>query len=135
MRLVEGPVEGQWAQEQVAGPDAGCSLLFFGTVRDSGRLGEVLHLDYEAYPDMVREEFQRIGEETLADFEILRIAVEHSVGRVEVGGCSVAVAIAAAHRSEVFAASSRVMDALKSRVPLWKKEVCVDGSVWRGQGS
>ncbi|MHC4381148.1 MAG: molybdenum cofactor biosynthesis protein MoaE, partial [Planctomycetota bacterium] len=83
MRLVEGPVEGQWAQEQVAGPDAGCSLLFFGTVRDSGRLGEVLHLDYEAYPDMVREELQRIGEETLADFEILRIAVEHSVGRVE----------------------------------------------------
>lgn len=135
MRLVDGPVVGQWAQEQVAGPDAGCSLVFFGTVRDCGRLGEVLHLDYEAYPEMAREEFQRIGMETLAAFDVLRIAVEHSVGRVLVAECSVAVAIAAAHRAEVFAASASIMDALKSRVPLWKKEVCVDGSVWRGQGS
>lgn len=135
MRLVDGPVCGQWAQQQVAGPDAGCSLVFYGTVRDSGRLGQVLHLDYEAYAEMVREEFQRIGQETLAEFDILRIAVEHAVGRVQVAECSVAVAIAAAHRAEVFAASSSIMDALKARVPLWKKEVCVDGSVWRGQGS
>lgn len=135
MRLVEGPLSGDWALRQVAGPDAGCSLVFHGTVRDQGRLGEVVHLDYEAYPEMVEKEFRRIAEETFAAFDILRIGIEHAVGRVEVEGCSVVVAIAAAHRAEVFAASASLMDALKARVPLWKKEVCVDGSEWRGQGS
>ncbi|MFK5955883.1 MAG: molybdenum cofactor biosynthesis protein MoaE [Planctomycetota bacterium] len=135
MRIVEGPVQGGWAQACVAGPDAGCTLVFFGTVRDSGRLGKVVHLDYELYPDMVAKEFASIAAETQARFSILRIALEHSVGRVAVGEGSVAVAIAAAHRKDVFAAADYIMAELKSRVPIWKKEVCVDGSEWRGQGS
>ena len=135
MRLVDGPVTGNWAQQVLAGPDAGCTLVFFGTVRESGRLGEVVHLDYEAYPAMVEKEFAQIAQETLQALSILRIAIEHSVGRVAVGECSVAVAIAAAHRKDVFAAADRIMTQLKARVPLWKKEVCVDGSEWRGQGS
>jgi len=135
MRLVDGPVNGHWAQESIAGPDAGCTLVFFGTVRDSGHLGEVVHLDYQAYPEMVEKEFAKIASEVLQAFEILRIAIEHAVGRVAVGECSVAVAIAAQHRKDVFAAADKVMAELKTRVPLWKKEVCVDGSEWRGQGS
>lgn len=134
-RLVEGPVTGDWALQQVAGEDAGCSLVFYGTVRKEGRLGKVLHLDYEAYPTMVQAEFQCIAEETFEGFEILRIAIEHSYGRVPLMGCSVAVAIAAAHRKQVFDACANIMDQLKSRVPLWKKEVCTDGSEWKGQGS
>lgn len=134
-RLVEGPIDGDWALQQVVGEDAGCSLVFYGTVRKEGRLGEVLHLDYEAYPAMVEAEFQRIADETFAQFEILRIAIEHSYGRVPLKGCSVAVAIAAAHRKQVFDASASIMDQLKARVPLWKKEVCTDGSAWKGQGS
>ena len=135
MRLVDGPVKGHWAQEVIAGSDVGCTLVFFGTVRESGRLGEVVHLDYEAYPAMVEKEFAQIAQETLQELSISRIAIEHSVGRVAVGECSVAVAIAAEHRKDVFAAADRVMAELKARVPLWKKEVCVDGSEWRGQGS
>ena len=134
-RLVEGPIDGDWALRQVAGEDAGCSLVFYGTVRREGRLGEVLHLDYEAYPDMVQAEFSKIAEEVFDEHAILRVAIEHSYGRVPLGGCSVAVAIAAAHRQDVFQASSAIMDRLKERVPLWKKEVCTDGSEWKGQGS
>ncbi len=134
-RLVDGPVRGDWALQQVASEDAGCSLAFLGMVRKEGRLGEVLYLEYQAYPQMVEEELQRICEETLQKFEVLRIAVEHAVGRVEVGACSVVVAIAAAHRQDVFAANAFFMDALKARVPIWKKEVCTNGSVWKGQGS
>jgi molybdopterin synthase catalytic subunit len=135
MRLVDGPVKGHWAQDVLAGPDAGCTLMFFGTVRESGRLGEVVHLDYEAYPEMVKKEFAQIAQEAMQRFSVLRIAIEHSVGRVAVGECSVAVAIAATHRKDVFAAADHIMAELKTRVPLWKKEVCVDGSEWRGQGS
>ena len=135
MRLVQGPVTGHWAQESIAGPDAGCTLVFFGTVRQSGRLGEVVHLDYEAYPEMVEKEFTMIAAEALESLDLLRIAIEHSIGRVAVGECSVAVAIAAEHRKDVFMAADRIMAELKTRVPLWKKEVCVDGSEWRGQGS
>ena len=134
-RLVEGPVSGAWALQQVAGEDAGCSLAFYGTVRKEGRLGEVLYLEYEAYPQMVEAELRRISIEAMEKFAILRIAVEHAVGRVDVGSCSVVVAIAAAHRRDVFAANGFFMDALKSRVPIWKKEVCTNGSVWKGQGS
>ncbi|MDP7063377.1 MAG: molybdenum cofactor biosynthesis protein MoaE [Planctomycetota bacterium] len=135
VRLSEGPVNGDWAMSAVSGSDAGCSLVFFGTVRENGRQGAVTHLFYEAYPQMVAKELQDIAETILAEFKVLRIAVEHSVGTVPVGECSVTVAIAAAHRKHVFDASARFMDKLKARVPIWKKEVYQDGSEWLGRGS
>lgn len=135
VRLVEGPVSGDWALKAVAKADAGCSLVFYGTVRESGRQGEVTHLFYEAYPPMVASELHDIAKEIFAEFDVLRIAVEHSFGKVPLGECSVAVAIAAAHRKQVFDASARLMDELKVRVPIWKKEVYRDGSEWLGRGS
>lgn len=134
-RMVEGPVEGDWARCQVAGVDAGCTLVFHGTVRESTRGRAVLRLEYEAYDGMVEAELRRIAEEVLERREILRVAVEHSVGTVLPGQGSVAVAIAAAHRREVFAAAAELMDELKKRAPLWKREVYADGSEWVGQGS
>jgi len=135
LRLTDGPVSGDWALAAVAGTDAGCSLVFCGTVREIGRRGEVTHLFYEAYAPMVTTELQAIAEEIHAEFDVLRIAVEHSVGTVPLGECSVAVAISAAHRKQVFTASARLMDELKLRVPIWKKEVYRDGSDWLGRGS
>ncbi|MCP4093192.1 MAG: molybdenum cofactor biosynthesis protein MoaE [Planctomycetes bacterium] len=135
VRLTEGPVNGDWALQATAGNDAGCSLVFFGTVREDGRQGTVTHLFYEAYPQMVASELEAIANEIFAEFEVLRIAVEHSVGTVPLGQCSVAVAIAAAHRKQVFDASARLMDELKARVPIWKKELYQDGSEWLGRGS
>ena len=135
VRLVDGPVVGDWALQAVAGSDAGCTLVFHGTVRESGRQGEVTHLFYEAYAAMVKSELHAIAAEIYREFDVLRIAVEHSFGTVPLGQCSVAVAIAAAHRKQVFAASARLMDELKVRVPIWKKEVYSDGSEWLGRGS
>ena len=117
------------------GLDAGCTVVFHGTVREHGRGKSVLRLEYEAYEAMAGEELERIAAEILAGHEVLRIALEHSVGTVLPGQRSVAVAIAAAHRREVFAAAAAFMDALKSRAPLWKREVYADGSFWKGQGS
>ncbi len=133
--LHEGPIEHSFARDAVAGCDAGCVVEFRGTVRNNARGKEVVRLEYEAYAPMVLAELQRIADEVGARHEVLRIAVQHSFGVVEVGGCSVVVAIAAPHRKAAFAASIEFMDALKARVPIWKKEIYCDGSSWIGHGS
>ncbi len=134
-RLVERPVDGRWALATVAGADAGCTVLFLGTARDHTRGRRVLRLEYQAYPRMVEAELGRIAAEVLAGHEVLRLAVEHATGVVAPGEGSVAVAVAAAHRQPAFAAAMACMEALKARVPIWKREVYADGGTWVGQGS
>jgi molybdopterin synthase catalytic subunit len=131
----EGPLQGDTLRARVAGDDAGCVVEFRGTVRGTARGLQVMHLEYQAYPAMVEAELQRIASEVAAQHEILRIAIEHSVGLVAVGACSVHLAIAAAHRASAFAAATALMDELKVRVPIWKKEVDSQGGVWLGRGS
>lgn len=134
-RFSQGPVSSAWALSQVEGEDAGCVHLFLGTVRKGGVEGEVLSLHYQAYDGMAEAEFQRIAAEVLARFDVLRIAMEHSLGEVPTGACSIVVAIAAKHRKEVFAAGESFMNEVKARLPLWKEERYQDGSTWIGQGS
>lgn len=133
--LREGPLQGDELRARVAGPDAGCVVEFRGTVRGSARGLAVERLEYEAYSEMVEAELRRIVREVAAQHEILRVAIEHSTGVVPVGGCSVHVAIASAHRAAGFAASVQLMDELKERVPIWKKEIDQEGGVWIGRGS
>jgi molybdopterin synthase catalytic subunit len=133
--MQQGPLEGDDLRARVAGQDAGCVVEFRGTVRGTARGLQVERLEYEAYPEMVEAELQLIADEVAAQHEILRIAIEHSVGIVPVGGCSVHLAIAAAHRAAAFAAAAVLMDQLKVRVPIWKKEVDSEGGVWLGRGS
>lgn len=133
--LVDGPIEQSPVAEWVAGPDAGCILTFAGTVRDQANNKEVLRLEYEAYPEMVERELSQIVDEVCAAQPILRVAVQHSRGAVSAGQTSVVLAIASAHRAAAFAAGVQLMDELKKRVPIWKREVYSDGSSWLGQGS
>lgn len=133
--MQQGALEGDDLRARVAGPDAGCVVEFRGTVRGTARGLKVVRLEYEAYAAMVETELQSIVDEVATQHEILRVAIEHSVGSVPVGGCSVHLAIAAAHRAAAFAAASALMDELKVRVPIWKKEVDSDGGVWLGRGS
>lgn len=134
-RLQQGPIHGSWAEQRVAGPDAGCVVVFRGTVRDHARKKAVVRLEYEAYASMAEAELNRIWREICSRHPVLRAAVEHSEGVVPVGECSVQVAIASAHRAPALLAMAEFMDALKVRVPLWKKEIYQDGSNWIGQGS
>ena len=109
---------------------AGGLAVFLGTVRDRNLGRRVTGLEYHAYPAMAEREMRRIADEARATFEIDAVAVVHRTGRLEIGEASVAVAVAAAHRAAAFDACRFVIDTLKRRVPIWKKEFFEGGECW-----
>lgn len=116
---------------EVARPTAGAIVLFLGTARDHSRdRTGITHLEYEAYPEMVEVKLAEVVTEASARWDLQAVVVEHRVGMVAVGDPSVAVAVAAAHREEAFAAGQFLIDQLKSRVPIWKKEHWAGGGNW-----
>ncbi len=106
-------------------------MLFLGTVRDHspGKTG-VSHLDYEVYPELVESKISEIIEEAASKWPILSVAVEHRSGVVSLGDVSVAVVVATAHRADAFEAARFLIDELKQRAPIWKKEFWEEGSEW-----
>jgi molybdopterin synthase catalytic subunit len=117
--------------DEVGRPDSGASVLFLGTVRDNseGKQG-VTHLEYEVYSEMVESKIGEIVDEAVARWPILDVVVAHRAGVVEVGEASVAVAVSSAHRTDAFEAARFVIDELKQRAPIWKKEFWPGGSEW-----
>lgn len=117
--------------EFVTEPQCGAVALFLGTVRDHSKGKEgVTHLEYEAYDDVVERKIQDIVSEARQKWSLQRIAVVHRVGSVDVGESSVAVAVGSGHRGEAFVAARYVIDELKARVPIWKKEHWPGGAEW-----
>ena len=115
---------------RVSGPDAGGIVIFVGTVRDASRGRPIRHLEYEAYPDMAEREMDKIADEAAAQWPGARVAMAHRTGHLAIGEIAVVIAAAAGHRAEAFAAARFAIDTLKQRVPIWKKEVAVDGAYW-----
>jgi molybdopterin synthase catalytic subunit len=105
--------------DSVRRDDAGALVLFLGSVRaDEG----VAALDYEVYVPMAKKVLADLAERARAKFGVLDMSIVHRLGRVPVGGDSVAIACAAAHRREAFDACSWAMDEVKKIVPIWKSE-------------
>lgn len=105
--------------DSVRRDDAGALVLFLGSVRaDEG----VAALDYEVYVPMAKKVLADLAERAKAKFGVLDLSIVHRLGRVPVGGDSVAIACAAAHRREAFDACSWTMDEVKRIVPIWKSE-------------
>lgn len=127
----EDPIDGGVLLTVVADPAAGASVVFLGTVRDHspGKEG-VTHLEYEAYHEAVGGVIAAIVGEARTRWPVLRIAVTHRLGVVVVGEASVGVAVSAAHRDPAFAAARFLIDELKSRAPIWKKEHWAGGASW-----
>ena len=120
---------------RLANPAIGAVVTFVGLVRGETDGRQVRHLEYEAYPEMVEEMLRQIGDEVRARWQTIReVAIVHRVGRLQVGETAVVIALSAAHRQEVFDAVHYAIDRLKEVVPIWKKEVWVDGAEWRSEG-
>ena len=136
MRVGEGEITAAELVARVASGGAGAVCLFLGTVRDhsAGRSG-VTHLEYEAYGEVVEAKIGEIVLEAHSRWDVLAVAAEHRLGDLAVGEVSVGVAVAAAHRGEAFAAARHVIDELKQRAPIWKKEHWPGGAEWVQEGS
>ncbi len=134
-RLVEAPIELREVIADVTDEGAGGIATFQGTVRAHSRGRAVLALVYEAYSGMAEKVMAEIADEVKARYELCEVAVTHRLGRVEIGETSVAIAVSAPHRQDAFAACRDVIDGLKERVPLWKKELYEGGEEWIGRGS
>jgi molybdopterin synthase catalytic subunit len=120
-------------EERVRATGFGGVVTFLGVVRDADERGRaVIALEYEAYESLALAEFESIARESGERFGDVRIAVAHRVGRVLRGEIAVVVSAAAVHRRAAFAACEYVIDAVKNRAPIWKRELYADGSgIWK----
>ena len=106
---------------------AGACATFEGWVRDNNDGESVSALEYEAHAAIASAEGDRIISEALERFEVLNACGVHRVGHLEIGDCAVWVGVSAAHRGAAFDACRYMIDELKHRVPIWKKEHYQDG--------
>jgi molybdopterin synthase catalytic subunit len=110
----------------VGDPAAGGVALFVGTVRDADDGRAVTGLGYSAHPTALAE-MRAVAEEVAAAHPVLAVAAVHRVGDLGVGDLAVVVGASCPHRGESFAAAKMLIDELKTRVPIWKHQLFVDG--------
>jgi molybdopterin synthase catalytic subunit len=133
--LSEAPLDPSAAVAEVQNDEAGAVATFIGTTRIHSRGRTVHYLEYEAYGGMAEKVMAELAESLQAKHDLCAVAIHHRVGRVDIGGISVVIAVSAAHRAAALAACAEAIDTLKETVPLWKKEVYEGGEEWIGQGS
>jgi molybdopterin converting factor subunit 1 len=107
----------------------GAVVTFAGNVRDNARGQEVLYLEYEGYEPLAGKQLAALSIEAETRWNA-RCVVQHRLGRLEIGECSVGLAVAAPHRAEAFEACRWLIDTLKETVPIWKSEFFVGGAHW-----
>jgi molybdopterin synthase catalytic subunit len=130
--LVTDPIDVGALVALVQSPERGGVACFLGTVRNHHRGREVVRLEYSAYGPMAEAECGRIVAEAESRWDVA-VALRHRVGQLEIDNTAVAVAAASAHRDEAFLACRYVIEEVKRRVPIWKREVFADGTVeWVG---
>ncbi len=134
IKVLDTPLDVARCVAAVSNPDMGGVTTFLGIVRRRNLDRDVDHLEYEAYVEMAEKVMREIGAEIEGEIEGCLLAVEHRIGLLQVGEVAVAIAAAAPHRAEAFTACRAMIDRLKQRVPIWKKEVGPDGSEWIGLG-
>jgi molybdopterin synthase catalytic subunit len=125
------PVDPAALVTMVSSPSCGAVVLFLGTVRDhsTGKEG-VTHLEYEAYDEVVDAKIAEIVAEAHGRWDLVKVVVAHRTGSLQVGEISVGVAVGSAHRAAAFGGGRYIIDELKARVPIWKKEHWPGGAEW-----
>ncbi len=131
----EAPIDALALLRSVSDHGCGAEVLFLGTVRRSTEDGPVVGIEYTAYAEMAGEEFDRIIDEARTRWSGAHFAVRHRIGEIPVGEPSIAVAVAAPHRAEAYAASRFIVDEAKRRLPVWKKELFEDVSTERRENA
>lgn len=129
--LVETAIDEAQLKSAVEDERAGAICTFDGRVRNHNEGKAVSKLSYEAYPELASKEGGAVISEALDKFHIISAAAAHRTGDLEIGDVAVFVAVSAAHRDDAFKACRFIIDEIKLRLPIWKKETYADGgSVW-----
>jgi molybdopterin synthase catalytic subunit len=134
-RLVDGPIDLAAVVAEVEDERAGAIATFQGAVRRRSRGRDVIALEYEAYSGMAEKVMAEIADGVKERYDLCAVAITHRTGRCEIGEVSVAIAVSAPHRQDALSACRDLIDELKERVPLWKKELYEGGEEWIGRGS
>jgi molybdopterin synthase catalytic subunit len=132
IEILSGPLSLERCVRAVRRPGSGGLVTFIGSVRDISEGKRVEFLEYEAYEPMALARLQQVVDEAAARWPVQAMAIQHRVGRLEIGEDAVIIAVACPHRAEAFAACEYAIDRLKEIVPIWKKEHGEDGAVWVG---
>ncbi|MEX2122314.1 MAG: molybdenum cofactor biosynthesis protein MoaE [Woeseia sp.] len=127
MRIVTEIIHPDQLRAQLVNPGAGAYAAFEGWIRNENEGHRVVRLEYEAYDPLAVKEGEFVLREAALKFPVLQANCVHRTGMLEVGECAVWVGVAAAHRDEAFAACRFIIDQVKVRLPIWKKEHYADG--------
>ena len=125
--VTSDPIEPSAVLERVGTPEDGAVALFLGIVRNSNDGRPVSGMEYEGYGDMAREQLAAIVGEAAERADSDRVAAVHRLGELAVGEVSVVIAVSAPHRAEAFDAARFVIEEIKTRLPIWKRERYLDG--------
>lgn len=127
-RITSTPIRSDQLRDTLEDTESGGTVVFEGRVRRHNQGKPVTHLEYEAFPALAEKEGMRILHEAAERWPIRRAMVQHRTGSLALGEVAVWVGVAAPHRDAAFQACRYIIDELKSRVPIWKKEHYQDSS-------
>jgi len=130
IKITEKAIDVQKVIETASSLSAGAVNVFIGTVRNKAHDKNVVWLEYEAYEAMAVAEIRKIIDEASHKWGLLGWAVSHRIGTLKPGEVAVVVAVSAPHRKESFEACQFIIDNVKAKTPIWKKEVFEDGEEW-----
>lgn len=125
--VVREPIDPARVLARVGDPEDGAVLLFLGVVRNHAESRAVDGITYDAYEAMAKDVLNAIATEAADLLGTDRIAVIHRIGQLDVGECSAAIAVSSPHRDEAYRASRYVIEEIKKRLPVWKKERYAEG--------
>ena len=109
---------------------AGALSIFIGNVRNHGRYGNVSEIYYETYNEMAQEKMREIENEAQTKWGIKKLVAIHRIGNIKVGETSIIIGVSSEHRDEAFEACKYVINNVKTRVPIWKKEISKESQKW-----
>ena len=128
--LIREPIGIKPITDSLRHPEDGALVVFEGVVRNNANEKSVRYLEYDAYESMALKKIEEVGLQAKKDFDIRDIAIVHRLGHMDIGECSIVIAVASAHRGAAFDACRFAIDTIKKVVPIWKKEFYTDGEVW-----
>ena len=130
IRITNNRLNLQEIMPELEDDSAGALSIFMGNVRNRGRYGRVSEIYYESYSEMAEQKMKEIENETQTKWEIKKLVVFHRIGNIKVGETSIIIGVSSEHRNEAFEACKYVIDNVKTRVPIWKKEISKESEKW-----